>query len=215
MLCIVALPLALEPGRALRAAAGAGAVAAAAGLAFLVLRWAEHSGARRRLHRLSQRRKLALELRLDLALLFGLAALAVAVHAPVLLAGFGFGLAVAAVGEPHRLGRQLFALTDGFLGPLFFLWLGASLDVRALGTHPSSVGLGLALGAGAVLVHLLPVPTGQPVPVAVLGAAQLGVPVAAAALGTQLGRLAPGEAPALVLGALLTVAAATLAARRC
>lgn len=212
--CIVALPLVLDPARAGRAAVGALVVAVAAGLVFLGLRRTERSGVRRRLHRLSRRRGLALELRTDLALLFGLAALAVAVHVPVLLAGFAFGLAVSAVGEPRRLGRQLFALTEGFLGPVFFLWLGASLDVRALGGSPGSLALGLALGAGAVLVHLVPVATGQPAALAVLAAAQLGVPVAAAALGTELGVLRPGEAPALVLGALVTVAAAALAARQ-
>ena len=47
--------------------------------------------------------------------------------------GFACGLAVSAVGEPRRVAKQLFALTDGFLGPLFFVWLGASLDVHSLG----------------------------------------------------------------------------------
>ena len=46
---------------------------------------------------------------------------------------------------------------------------------------------------------------------AALACAQLGVPVAAATLATQLGLLGPGEAPALILGALVTVAVAALA----
>ena len=41
-----------------------------------------------------------------------------------------------------------------------------------------------------------------------LAAAQLGVPVAAATIGSQLGLLEPGESSALVLGALVTLAAA-------
>ena len=53
-----------------------------------------------------------------------------------MLAGFAFGLVVAAIGEPRRLAKQLFALTEGFLGPLFFVWLGASLDVRDLADQP-------------------------------------------------------------------------------
>src|SRR4029450_4646726 len=52
---------------------------------------------------------------------------------------FSFGLAVAAVGEPRRLAHQLFALSEGFLGPLFFVWLGASLDLRERGRHPSFI----------------------------------------------------------------------------
>ena len=43
-------------------------------------------------------------------------------HVSIMLAGFSFGLAVAGVGEPRRLARQLFAVTEGFLGPLFFVW---------------------------------------------------------------------------------------------
>jgi hypothetical protein len=39
-------------------------------------------------------------------------------------------------------------------------------------------------------------------------AAQLGVPVSAATIGTQLGVLRPGEAAALMLGAIVTIALA-------
>ena len=124
-----------------------------------------------------------------LTILFALAALAVLMHVSVLLAGFSFGLAVAALGEPHRLAKQLFALTEGFFGPLFFVWLGASIDLHDLVTHPPAIGLGMALGIAPVVVHGLMAVTGQPVPLALLTAAQLGVPVAAATVGTQLGLL--------------------------
>jgi len=102
-------------------------------------------------------------------------------------------------------------VTEGFLGPLFFVWLGASLDLRALGAHPALILLGLLLGMGAVLSHSLARLTGQPLSVSALAAGQLGVPVAAAALGTSLSVLQPGEPAALVLGALVTIAAATIA----
>ena len=210
-LCIVALPLVIDPGHAARAALGALAVLGGAGVLFLVLRKLERDGYRRRLHRLSQERQFALELRISLVILFALAALAVRTHVSIMLAGFSFGLVVAAVGEPRRLAKQLFALTEGFLGPLFFLWLGASLDLRELGRHPSFVLLGVLLGAGAVAAHAVMRVSGQPLGLGVLAAAQLGVPVAAAALGTQLHLLAPGEPSALMLGALLTIAAATAA----
>jgi hypothetical protein len=52
---------------------------------------------------------------------------------------------------------------------------------------------------------------GQPLTLAVLAAAQLGVPVAAATLGTDEHLLAPGEPSALMLGALVTVAATSIA----
>lgn len=162
---------------------------------------------------MSAQRKFALELRLNLVLLFGLAALAVHTHASVMLAGFGFGLAIAAIGEPRRLAKQLFAITEGFLGPLYFVWLGASLDLRALGGHPSMIVLGLVLGLGAIAVHGAMRATGQPVGLGMLAAAQLGVPVSAVTLGEQSSVLAPGEGPAIVLGALVTIAAAAVISR--
>ena len=208
--CIVALPLAIDPRHAGRAALGALAVLACAAVMLVLLVKLERSGLRRRMHRLSEERKFALELRISLMALFALAALATSTHVSIMLAGFALGLAVAAAGEPRRLARQLFGVTEGFLGPLFFLWLGASLGLRDLGSHPSFILLGLLLGFGAMAVHAAMRVSGQPVALGVLGAAQLGVPVAAATLGTQLHELKPGEAAALMLGALLTVAASTI-----
>lgn len=98
--CIVALPLAVDPAQAARAGVGALAVAAVAGLLYVVLRHLEASGTRRRIHRASQQNALAVELRVDLALVFALSAIAVWAHVSVLLAGFSFGLVVAAVGSP-------------------------------------------------------------------------------------------------------------------
>jgi Kef-type K+ transport system membrane component KefB len=210
--CIVALPLAVDPAHAARAALGALAVLAAAAVLFVILRYLERSGLRRRAHRVSEERKFALELRVNLVILFGLAAIATGSHVSILLAGFSFGIVVAAVGEPRRLARQLFALTEGFLGPLFFVWLGASLDLRELGRHPALIGLGVALGVGAVATHAAMRLTRQPLPAATLTAAQLGVPVAAATIGSQSGVLRPGEPAALLLGALVTIGVAVLSA---
>ena len=75
-------------------------------------------------------------------------------------------------------------MTEGFLGPLFFVWLGASLNLSALAARPSLILLGLLLGLGAVLSHWLASLTGQPLSLSMLAAAQLGVPVAAATVGT-------------------------------
>jgi Kef-type K+ transport system membrane component KefB len=209
--CIVALPLVIDPQHARRAALGAAAVVAAAIGLFLLLRQLEVSGYRKRMHKLSEERRFALELRINLLIVFALAALAVRTHVSIMLAGFSFGLVMAAIGAPRRLNRQLFAIADGFLGPLFFVWLGASLDIRALGSHRSYILLGLALGVGAVLTHVVMRLLGQAVPMGLLAAGQLGVPVAAATLGTHQHLLHPGEPAALLLGAMVTVVAAALA----
>ncbi|TDW28711.1 cation:proton antiporter [Cryobacterium psychrophilum] len=212
--CIVALPLAVDPPHAGRAALGALAVGLCAVILFFALRWLERGGSRRRLHNVSERRKFALELRIQLAILFALAGLAVYSHVSIMLAGFSFGLVVAAIGEPRRLAHQLFALTDGFFGPLFFVWLGASLSFGDLVTRPPMLLLGLSLGLGALLVHVVLRVIGLPASLGVLSAAQLGVPVAAATIGTQLDLLLPGEAAALILGALITIAASAVAGSR-
>ncbi|MFT4082826.1 MAG: cation:proton antiporter [Nocardioides sp.] len=209
--CIVALPLAIDPRHALRAAGGAAAVVGAAVVLFVVLRALERRGVQARVHQVSERRLLAVELRIQLVVLFALAALAVRTHVSIMLAGFAFGLAVTAVGEPRRLATQLFALTEGFFGPLFFVWLGAELNLRELGDHPGMIVLGVALGLGAALVHVAGGRVlGQPVPMGLLAAAQLGVPVAAATVGGQLGVLRAGEASAIMLGALSTIGLAVL-----
>jgi Kef-type K+ transport system membrane component KefB len=212
---IVALPLAIDPAHAGRAALGALTVILTGAVVFLALLELERKGLRRRLHRASEARHFALELRISLMILFSLAAIATRTHVSIMLAGFVFGLAVAAVGAPRRLARQLFAVTEGFFAPLFFVWLGASLDLRALAPHPGLIVLGLLLGVCAVLSHWLGRLTGQPLSLSSLAAGQLGVPVAAAALGTSLGVLEPGEPAALVLGALVTIAVASIAGGAC
>jgi Kef-type K+ transport system membrane component KefB len=208
--CIIAMPLVIDPRHAGRAALGAVVVVACAGVLFVLLRYVDRTGLRKRVHHVSEERKFALELRINLAILFGLAAIAQQSHVSIMLAGFSFGVAVAGVGEPRRLARQLFAITEGFLGPLFFVWLGATLDLHDLSDHPSFIVLGLVLGSGAVLTHSAMRLTGQPLPIGGLAAAQLGIPIAAATLGTQLYLLKPGEAAAFVLGALLTIGWATV-----
>jgi len=209
--CIVLLPLVIDPGRAPRAALGALAIAASAAVLYVVLRWANDRGLRKRLHKYSEKQKFALELRVNLAILFGLAALAISTHVSIMLAGFALGLVVASIGEPRRLARQLFGITEGFFAPLFFVWLGASLQVRDLVDDPQFIWLGVALGVGAILAHAVGRILKQPMTLAVLSAAQLGVPVAAATVGTEQRLLLPGEPAALVLGALITIAATSAA----
>ena len=179
------LPLVIDFRRAPTAALGALAIAGCAVVLFIVLRAADRRGWRQRMHDYSQKHKFALELRTNLFVLFALAALAVSTHVSIMLAGFALGLVIASVGEPRRLARQLFGITEGFFGPLFFVWLGASLQVRELGSHPKFILLGAGLGLGAVLAHCVGRLLGQPLTLAVLSAAQLGVPVAAATIGTE------------------------------
>jgi Kef-type K+ transport system membrane component KefB len=209
--CIVLLPLVIDLRRAPIAALGGLAIAGCAVVLFMLLHAVDRRGWRQRMHDYSQKHRFALELRTNLLILFALAALAVSTHVSIMLAGFALGLVIAMVGEPRRLARQLFGITEGFFSPLFFVWLGASLQVRELGSHPKLILLGIGLGLGGVLAHCAGRLLGQPLTLAVLSAAQLGVPVAAATIGTQEHLLVTGEASALMFGALLTIAATSIA----
>jgi Kef-type K+ transport system membrane component KefB len=208
---IVLLPLVIDLRRAPVAALGGLAIAGCAVVFFMLLRAVDRRGWRHQMHDYSEKHRLALELRTNLLALFALAALATSTHVSIMLAGFALGLVIASVGEPRRLARQLFGITEGFFSPLFFVWLGASLQVRELVSHPKLILLGLGLGLGAVLAHCAGRLLGQPLTLGVLSAAQLGVPVAAATIGTQEHLLVAGEASALIFGALLTIAATSIA----
>jgi Kef-type K+ transport system membrane component KefB len=214
VVCSAALPLVIDPPRAGETAIGIAAVLACAVVLYFLMRAADRTGLRQRLSAFSTKRKFALDLRIDLSILFLLAAVAVSTRISVMLAGFAFGIVVAAVGEPRRLAKQIFALADGFLGPLFFVWLGASLNLTGLLGDPAYAVLGLALGAGAVLTHLAGRALGGSVPLGLLASAQLGIPVAAVTIGTQLDVLSGAEAAALLLGALVTIAVSTVGGAR-
>ena len=85
-------------------------------------------------------------------------------------------------------------------------WVPLLLTLKVAGW---STGLNLLLGVGAVAAHLSPRLLGQPTQIGLVASAQLGVPVAAATIGTQLRVLQPGESAALILGALVTIAVTT------
>jgi Kef-type K+ transport system membrane component KefB len=209
--CIIALPLVADTAKAGRAAIGAVTVIAVAVALFFVLLELQRRGLLLKLHRESVRRTFGLEMRISLVLLFALAGLAQRVHVSVMLAGFAVGLVLAGLEQPpRRLASQLFAVTEGFLGPVFFVWLGASLDLRALAQHPKLIVLALGLAAGALIVHGAARLLGQPLPLALLAAAQLGVPVAAVTVGQQNGTLVPGEGGAILAAALITVGVAAV-----
>lgn len=208
--CIVALPLVLQPERVpLVALGGVGIAVVGVLLVVLLRRLGTHR--LRVLHEVSESRRFALELRFSLLALFGLAGIAQFTHVSVMMAGFTLGLVLSAVGQPRRLARQLFGMTEGFFGPLFFVWLGASINLRDLGSHPQMILLGLVLGAAAIIAHLAGRITGLPWTQAVASAGQLGVPVAAVALGVETKALLPGEGAAILLGALVAVVASSAA----
>jgi Kef-type K+ transport system membrane component KefB len=59
----------------------------------------------------------------------------------VLIAGFGAGLMVAVIGGPKRLSTQVRGVAEGFFIPLYFVVLGARLDLAGLVRDPAMLAL--------------------------------------------------------------------------
>jgi Kef-type K+ transport system membrane component KefB len=210
---IVAVPLALTPGRAVRIVLGGAAVTAAAIAVHLVVRAARDNSAVAAVRRSSSERRWAFDLRLSLFALFGLAALAERFGTSILVAGFAAGMVVAWAGEPERLSGQLLGIAEGFFVPLFFVALGAQLNFRSLGSSHRDALLALGLAGCIVACHLLvAVVMRMPWPSGLLASAQLGLPAAVVSLGLAEHLISAGQAAAIVLAALISLGACSLGA---
>lgn len=213
VVAIAAIPIVLEPSRAARVVGGSVLIALLAVGFYVMTRHLRGHAWVRRLRHHSKDRTWALDLRLSLLLLFGLAWLARKTGTSVLIAGFSVGLIVAAVGGPKRLSRQVAGVGQGFLVPLFFVVLGARLDLRALGVDPTYIALAGALFALNIGVHLgAAAVVRQPLAAGLVATAQLGVPVAIVNVGLATGRLTAGESAAIVAAALASLATTALGA---
>jgi Kef-type K+ transport system membrane component KefB len=208
---ILAVPLVLQPSRAANAALGGLLVAGCALVVFFVARSLRPQPWVHRLRKRSKRRGWALDLRLSLAVLFGLAWIAQEHGTSVLLGGFAMGLVVAAIGGPKRLSTQVRGIAEGFFVPLFFVVLGARLDVSGLLGHPD-----LLLVAGLLIVLNLTIHavaalvTRQPPAAGLIATAQLGVPAAVVQIGLQEHVITPGLGAAVTTAALATLALCAL-----
>ncbi len=203
---IVAVPLALQPHHAVRAVLGAVAVSACALAVLGAVRALRGPAWVGRVRRLSKKRGWALDLRIALLVLFALCWLATRIGTSILLAGFAVGLVVAATGGPKRLSRQVTGVAQGFFVPLFFVVLGARIDIRALGTHGVLVELAVLLIAFDVSSHLVAAfLTKQPTASGLAATVQLGVPAAVVALGLTLNVVSPGAGAAIMVAALISI----------
>ena len=208
---ILAVPLVLQPSRAANALLGGLLIAACALIVFFVARSLRPRPWVHRLRKRSKRRGWALDLRLALAVLFGLAWIAQQSGTSVLLGGFSMGLVVAAIGGPKRLSTQVRGVAEGFFIPLFFVVLGARLDVSALFDQPDLLLVTAALIVLNLVVHALAaLATRQPPAAGLIATAQLGVPAAVVQIGLQEDVITPGLGAAVTLAALATLALCAL-----
>ena len=212
---ILSVPIVLQPQRTVHAVIGAAFVTVAVllllGLARLLTdrRWVRH------VRRLSRQRHWALDLRLSLLVLFLLAWIAQKSGTSVLIAGFGAGVTVALIGGPKRLSTQIRGVADGFFIPLYFVILGAQLDLRGLVHDPSMLALTGALAALNVTIHLAAVAiVRRPLSAGLTATAQLGVPAAVASLGLSEGVLSGTVATAIVAAAVVSLGVCTVGLER-
>jgi Kef-type K+ transport system membrane component KefB len=208
---IVSIPIVLQPSRVWHAVLGALYVGAGVLVVMVVARGLSRRAPVRQLRALSERRHWALDLRLSLLVLFALAYLAVKGGTSVLVAGFGAGVAIAVLGGPERLSTQVRGVADGFFVPLYFVVLGARLDLGGLLSHPAMLALAGALAAINLAIRLFATGVTHHRPASALAAcAQLGVPAGVASLGLSEHVLSPLLATAIVASALLSLLLATI-----
>ncbi len=211
VLATVAIPLVLSPSGAGHAAGGALIVAGVtlallvAGRALRRRAWAQ------RVRHEGKERMWAIDLRIAVVAFIGLGWLAQQVGASLLVAGFGTGLVVAALGGPRRLTREVLGLGQGFFIPVFFVLLGAQINLRALADDTSAIWLGVALCGLTIVVHVLTARVvGLPRASGLLATAQIGVPAAVIALGLPIRAITEAQAGAIFAAALGTIAACSL-----
>ncbi len=213
VLTTVAIPLALTPSHALHAAGGALIVAACVGALVLVAAGLRRVPYVRHIRKESKKRGWALDLRIAIIALVGMSYIATQVGSSLLVAGFGVGLVVGALGGPKRLSHEVLGLGQGFFIPVFFVLLGSRLDLRALGHGSEPIVLTALLSALTIAVH---VATSRairtPPAIGLLASAQMGVPAAIIALGLPIGAINQGQASAIFCAALVSIGACSVGA---
>jgi Kef-type K+ transport system membrane component KefB len=208
ILATLAIPLAIKPAHAAHAAIGSLIVAALVLLVFVVAHRLSQLPQVKHIRNEGKRRHWAIDLRLAVIVLVSLAFVAQKVGASLLVAGFGTGLVVAAIGGPKRLSQEVLGLGAGFLVPLFFVLLGCKLDLRALATSHRAILLAVVLAGLAIVVHLLAgIAIRVPKAVGLLATAQMGVPAAVIALGLPAHAINQGQASAIFCAALVSIGA--------
>ena len=206
ILATVAIPFVLNPSRAAHTALGTLLVALCVAAVFAAGTLLRQLDAVQAFRHLGKKRRWAVDLRAALVVLIGLGWIAQKAGASLLIAGFGTGLVVAAIGGPKRLGTEVLGIGGGFFIPLFFVVLGARLDLRALVHAPSAIELAVALAVLNVAVHVLAGKLArQPWTSGLLTCAQLGVPAAVIALGLPTGAVTNAQAAAIFSASLVSI----------
>jgi Kef-type K+ transport system membrane component KefB len=205
---VLALPIVLATGRVARVVVGGVLVVLVATGMLLAARIARDRAWVRRLRTLSQDRGWCLDLRVSLLALFTCAWIASRFGASILLAGFAVGAVVALLGEPRRVAQQLVGIGEGFAIPLFFVLLGAQIDLGALLHSSRALALAGVVAAVAIVIHVAAAIVWRlPVALGLVASAQLGVPSAVVSIGLATKQLTAAQGAAVMAALLVSLGA--------
>jgi Kef-type K+ transport system membrane component KefB len=210
---VLAIPLVMSTGSVTRVVTGGALVIAGAASLYGLTQLLAGQAVVRRVRAASHGRGWALDLRASLFMLFMLAWIATRYGTSVLIAGFAAGAVVTIVGEPRRVAQQLIGLAEGFFIPVFFVDLGARLDLRGLAHDRRSMALALVMIVAGTTVHLLAASIWRlPLSAGLLATAQLGVPAAVVTIGLGNGSMTAPQASGIMVAVIGTVSACALGA---
>lgn len=205
---VLAIPIVLATGRIIKVISGGLLVAIAGALLLVGARAVRDRQWVQRTRGLSRDRGWGLDLRISLVALFTFVWLANRFGSSVLIAGFTVGIVVALLGEPRRVGMQLVGLGEGFAIPLFFVHLGAQINLSDLLRSPRALALAGALAGVAIAIHVVAALVWRlPVAMGLVASAQLGVPSAVVSIGLATRQLTAAQGAAVMAALLATLAA--------
>ncbi len=208
---VLMLPLVLATGRLGRVLIGGALVIAASGALYVLARFLRGTAMVLRARALSRERGWGLDLRISLLALFSCAWVATRFGTSILIAGFAVGAVVALLGAPRRVAQQLVGVGEGFLIPVFFVHLGAQLDLGALVTSSQALWLAGAIATVAILIHVVAALAWRlTLGAGLLASAQLGVPAAVVSIGLTTHQLTPAQGSAIMAALLVTLAASAV-----
>jgi Kef-type K+ transport system membrane component KefB len=209
------LPLAFGIGSAISIVEGCAVVAGAGIGAFLSLKYLRQTDTIKRYRQLSKERAWALDMRVMLVVLFGLAWLATKFNTSVLVAGFVAGLTSALIGQPKRFTKQVTGLAEGLFVPLFFVVVGARIDLFDFIGSTANLQLAGMVLAGGLLAHLVGALVSRlPLSTGLIASQHMGLPAAIVSMGLTAGVLNPGQAGAIICAALFSLAVCLIGIKR-
>ncbi|MDR3616477.1 MAG: cation:proton antiporter [Candidatus Obscuribacterales bacterium] len=212
MSTLASLPLAMSQGKTLQVIVGTLIIIGVGGLVLIFIKKFENSDSGSHYKQLSKKRDWAWQMKYYLFALFGLCLLSQLVGVTsTIVAGFVMGATATLVGVPKRFAKELLGLGEGLFIPLFFVTLGAKLDIRALFTSVANMELALCIAAGALVVHLLVAKLLRlPLPSGFMAASSMGLPAAIVSTGLSDNLIEPGQGAAIIAAALISLGFASL-----